>query len=86
MGDPVPPPKKEGAEPPNFRSMFIVDKTAGWIKMALGIFVGLSPSDFVLDVDPAPSQNGGGAPVPNFRPISTVAKRLDRSRCHLVRR
>jgi len=28
-------------------------------------------------------QKGGGAPFPNFRPISIVAKRLDASRCHL---
>jgi len=34
---------------------------------------------------PSPLPNkGGGAPLPNFRPISTVVKRLDASRCHLV--
>jgi len=32
------------------------------IKMPLGMEVGLSPADFVLDGDPAPSQKGGGAP------------------------
>ena len=32
---------------------------AGWIKMELGMEVGLSPDDFVLAGDPAPSQNGG---------------------------
>jgi len=33
----------------------------------------------------SPPQKGGTAP-PNFRPMSIVAKRLDGSRCHLVRR
>jgi len=42
---------------------------AGWIKVPLGMQVGLGPGDFVLDGDPAtPSQIGGGAP--NFRPMS----------------
>jgi len=51
----------------------------------LGMEVGLDPSDIVLDGDPAlPPQNGGTAP--NFRPMSVVAKWLDGSRCHLVRR
>jgi len=40
--------------------------------------VGLSPGDFMLDGDPAPSPKGA-EPPPNFRPISIVAKRLDAS-------
>ena len=57
-------------------------QTARWIKMALGTEVGLSPGDFVLDVDPALTITQKGAePPPNFRPISIVAKRLDASRC-----
>jgi len=51
-------------------------QTAGWIKMPLGTDVGIGPGDIVLDGDPAP----------DFRPMSVVAKRLDASRCHLVRR
>jgi len=52
----------------------------GWIKMPLGTEIGLGPGNFVLDGDPAPPpQKGGGAPVPNFRPMSIVAKRLDGS-------
>jgi len=39
--------------------------------MPLGIQVGLSPGDFVLDEDPAPFPQRGGAP--NFRPTSFVA-------------
>jgi len=36
---------------------------AGWIKMALGMEVGLGPSHIVLDGDPAPPpQKGGRAP------------------------
>jgi len=50
--------------------------------MALCILVGLSPGDFVLDGDPAPTQKWGAAPVPNLRPNSIVAKRLHASRCH----
>jgi len=50
--------------------------------MPLGMEVGLSPGDFVLDGDPAPPQKWGGAP--NCRPMSIVAKRLHGSRCHLV--
>ena len=42
-GDPAPLPKN-GAEPPNFRPMFIVAKRYGWIKMALGTEVGFGPA------------------------------------------
>jgi len=55
----------------------------GWIKMPLGRKVGLSPGDIVLDGDPAPPPQRGKAS--NFRPMSIVTKRLDGSRCHLVR-
>ena len=34
---------------------------AGWIKMPLGVKVGLGPGDFVLDGDPAPPK--GGSPI-----------------------
>jgi len=52
--------------------------------MKLRMQVGLGPGQIVLDGDPAPPPpKGGGAP--NFWPIF-VAKRLDGSRCHLVRR
>jgi len=52
--------------------------------MPLGREVGLSPSDIVLDGDPAPfPPKGGGAP--NFRSITVVAKWLDGSRYHLTR-
>ena len=56
----------------------------GWIKMKLGMQVGLGPGHIVLDGDPAPLPQRGTAP--NFRPIFVVAKWLDGSRCHLVGR
>jgi len=46
--------------------------------MPLGTDVGLSPGDFVLDGDPLRlPKKGRGAPLPNFRPMFIVAKRLD---------
>ena len=47
--------------------------------------LGLGPGHIVLDGDPAPPQKRRVEP-PNFRPISIAAKRLQGSRCHLVRR
>jgi len=72
---PSPLPKK-GAEPaPEFSSHFYSGQTAGCIKMPLGMEVGLSPGDFVLDEDLRPSPKRGVAP--NFRPMFIVAKPLD---------
>ena len=51
------------------------------MKLVPGMEVGLSPCDFVLDEDPAPLSQ---SPLPNFRPTSIVAKRLDALRCHLM--
>jgi len=59
-------------------------QTVGWIKMKLGMLVGLGPGHIVLDGDPVPLPQRGTAP--DFRPISVVAKWLYESRCHLVRR
>jgi len=53
------PPVQKGGGAPKFSA-----QTAGWIKMALGMEVGLSPGNFVLDGDPAP-QNGV-EPPPHF--------------------
>ena len=55
-----------------------------WIKIALGMEVGLGPGHIVLDGDPALLPKKGAEPPPNFRPIFIVGKRLDASRCHLV--
>ena len=82
--DPAPLPQK-GAEPSKISAHVYCGQTAGWIKMVLGMDVGLSPGDFVLQADPAPSQQKGAEPpLPKFRPISIVTKRLDASRCQLV--
>jgi len=74
--------------PPQFSSHFYYGQMAWCLKMPLGMEVGHSPGEFVLDGDPAPSWKSGrrGAePTANFRPMSVIAKRLDGSRCHLVR-
>jgi len=59
-------------------------QTVEWIKMLLGREIGLGPGDIVLDGIPAPPLKRGTAP--NFRSMSVVAKRLNESKCHLVRR
>jgi len=82
-GTPLPVNKK-GAEPPKYSAHVYCGQTAGWIKMVLGTEVDLSPSDFVFDGNPAPLPKRGRTPLPNFRPISIVAKRLDASSYHLV--
>jgi len=56
-----------------------------WIKMKLGMQVGLGPRHIVLDGDPAPLPKKAAEP-PNFRPMFIVANRLDGSRWHLTRR
>ena len=57
-------------------------QTVGWIKMPLGMRVGIGPSDIVLDGDPSPLPKKGRAP--NLQPVSTIAKRLDGSRWNLA--
>jgi len=52
MGTQPPPPKK-GAEP-QFSAHVYCGQTAAWIKMPLGMEVGLGLHDIVLDGDPAP--------------------------------
>jgi len=42
--------------------------------MVLSVEVGLGPGDFALDGDRAPLPKRGRSPLPNFRPISIVAK------------
>ena len=60
-GPSSPSPKEGGAR--QFSAHICCGQMAGWIKIPLSVEVGLSPSDIVLDVDPAPlPQKGGGAP------------------------
>jgi len=83
-GTQLPSPKGKSL-PPQFSAHVRCGQTAGWIKMPLGMEVGLRRGDFLLDGDAAPLPKKGDR-APNFRPISIVTKRLDASRCHLVRR
>jgi len=64
----LPLPQKGVEPPPQFLAHFYCGQTAGWIKIALGMELGLGPGDFVLDGDPAaPSpKGGGGVEFPNF--------------------
>ena len=63
---PTPFPKRKWS--PQFSAHRCCSQTAGCIKMPLGMEVGLSPGDFVLDGDPAPpsqkeAKPGGGPPI-----------------------
>jgi len=75
---------KKGAEPPIFAHVCCA-QMAAWIKMPLGLEVGLGPGHIVLDGDPTPLPQKGGT-APNFQPMFVVATWLDGSRCHLVGR
>jgi len=63
-GEPAPP---ERGHSPQVLAHAYCGQTAWWIKMPLGMEVGLGPGDFVLDGDPASRQKRGTAP--NFRPF-----------------
>ena len=57
------PPPQKGGGAPNFWPMLIVAKRLdGWIKVVLGVEVGLSTGDFALDGDPAPPPLKGHSP------------------------
>jgi len=81
---PFPHSQQGGGAPLKFSAQFYCGQTAGWIKMPLDTKVGLSPGDSVLDGDTAPSPQRRWSPLPSFRPMSIVAKRLDASKCHLL--
>jgi len=61
----LPSPTKWAEPPSQFSVHFYCAQTAGCIKMPLGMEVGLSPGEFVLDEDPAPSPKGGEAEPPH---------------------
>jgi len=84
--DSAPPPHThKGVQPlPQFLAHVCCGETARWINMPLDTEVGLGPGHIVLDRDLATPVQRGTAP--NFQSISVVAKRLDGSRCYLVRR
>ena len=64
-GDPAPLPKR--GRSPQFSAHVYCGQTAEWIKMALGMDVGLGPGHIVLDEDPAPLPKRGQSP--NFGPF-----------------
>jgi len=67
-GDPALPPKKGAEPPPQFSTQVCCGKTAGWIKVALGMEVGLGSGHIVLDGEPAPLRQKGAKP-PIFGPF-----------------
>ena len=84
-GDTAPPPQKR-EQSPQFSAHVCCGQTAGRTKMPLGREVGLGPGHVVLDGDASlPHKKGHSSPL-IFRPMPIVAKRLDGSRCHMVRR
>jgi len=58
-------------------------QTVRWIKMKLGLQVGLGPGH-MLDGDPAPLPQKGRNPQFSAHVYCGVARRLDGSRCHLA--
>ena len=68
MGTPLPLPKR-GRSPRQFSAHIYCGQTAGLMKLVLGMVVGLSPGDFVLDGDPAPPQKRGRTPSPIIGPF-----------------
>ena len=74
-------PPQRGTSPTQFLAHICCGQMAAWIKLPLGMELGLSPGDLVLGEDSdLPSPKRGQSPHPNFRPISIIAKRLDGSR------
>ena len=56
-------PLLKGGQSPQFSAHVYCEETAAWIKMALGMEVGLGPSHTVLDGHPAlPAKNVGHSP------------------------
>ena len=62
---------KKGTQP-QFLAHVYCAQMAGWIKMPLGMEVGLNPSDIVLHGDPAPPPESGTDP--HYSAMSIVAK------------
>jgi len=81
-GDPV---TLKGTHP-QFSANVHCGQMAAWTMMPLDVQVGLGPGDFVFDGNPAPSPEKRQSFQPNFWPMSIVAKQLDASRHHLVRK
>ena len=66
-GDPAPPPPK-GGRAPQFSAHIYCDQTAAWIKMPLGVEVGIGRGNIVLDAELRTQLHPQGAQPPNFGP------------------
>ena len=64
MGTPLPLPR--GAQTPQFSAHICCGQMAEWIKMKLGMKIGLVPGDFVLDRDPDPPPKKRERSPPQF--------------------
>ena len=63
------PPSQKGGGAPQFLAHVCCGQTVGWIKMALGMEIGLGPVHIVLDGDTAPlPKKMGQRPPPIFSP------------------
>jgi len=76
------PQKKRGTVAPQFSVHVYFGQTAAWVKMKVGMQVGLGRGHCVRWGPAFPK----GAKPPNFQVMSVVAQRLGGSRCHLVGR
>jgi len=84
-GNPTPPPPKRGHSPPQFSARLLCPN--GWMDQDTTWYGSRSrPRPHCARRGPSPLSKGGTAPFLNFRLMSVVAKWLDGSRCHLVRR
>jgi len=59
-------PSQSDTAPPQFLAHVCCEQTVLWIKTALGMEVDLSPSDIVLNGDPAPPPPKGAQQPPLF--------------------
>jgi len=76
--NPAPTPQKGGGVPPKFLAHVYCGQTAGWIKMVLGMEIGLSPGDFV--------SNGYPARPLNFRPMFIIVIVISLEHCTGLKR
>ena len=84
MGTPLP--QKRGHSIPHFLA-HVAKQLDGWRDQDAIWYAGrLQPRPQCVRWGPSSSQKGNSSPLPNLRPMSIVAKWLDGSRCHLVRR
>jgi len=59
-------PVPKGAQPPQFSAHICCSQMAAWIKMSLGMELGLGQGDFVLDGNHAHPPQRGRSPSPQF--------------------